>query len=467
MIQTTLPTTAAPADGRRAATARPGPADGAFDATLGLELARARTADVRRDRPEPTADDRSTDRGRPEADRARDRAAERRRDADRPSRGAEGDDRVANHDRTREARPGDADGAEEIDGAGETDADDGAQAAAAAAATAVPTRAPGAVVVSGEARDASAATPGAGRAADAATGPATDAVTGADAGEGALVDVVDEGILEEEAIDAEGVGEVEVGTTTVDDASPTADGATDADPTDAAPAGADAAEAEAPELVPTSSGGAGSGRSEDGDEAPAAPAPARSDAAAAVDGADAEAPRPAPAPATTETEAPAPTTPLAAPGATAASSAAGAGEVSSSRPVPVTDQLVTQVRPLLSGPDGSHEIDMELHPAELGRVQLKVTLEDGVVSIRIQADDPGSRRLLAQQLGQLREALEGAGVRAGSLDVGAGGRDGHGTPAHDERGASGRAHLPGGDGPEPAHGPRPRTDRDAALDVLL
>jgi flagellar hook-length control protein FliK len=133
----------------------------------------------------------------------------------------------------------------------------------------------------------------------------------------------------------------------------------------------------------------------------------------------------------------------------------------------VVDQLVAHVSPLAGAAEGTHELTLELRPAELGAVRLEVTLDDGVLSVRVHADDPASRRLLAQSLGDLRHALADAGISAGSLDVGdphagaeARGRDG-------DRSSPGR----GGDRPPAADdAPRPargRASSTSAVDVLL
>lgn len=104
---------------------------------------------------------------------------------------------------------------------------------------------------------------------------------------------------------------------------------------------------------------------------------------------------------------------------------------------PVLDQLVEQVGPLLEGPDGTHELSIELRPAELGRVVLDVTLEDGVIHVRVRADEAVSRALLADAMPDLRDVLERAGVRTGTLDVDTG-ADGR-APGEDTGSGTGRA----------------------------
>jgi flagellar hook-length control protein FliK len=135
-------------------------------------------------------------------------------------------------------------------------------------------------------------------------------------------------------------------------------------------------------------------------------------------------------------------------------------------PAPVAQQLVEHVTALATGPDGTHELTIELAPADLGRVQLEVRLGDGVLDVRVHADDPGTRRLLAGSLGDLRSALSEAGIAAGHLDVG--------DPRRDERSGTRRdPAMPTDDSTTDARavrapGGRPRpVDSSTNLDVLL
>lgn len=125
---------------------------------------------------------------------------------------------------------------------------------------------------------------------------------------------------------------------------------------------------------------------------------------------DGAVPQPSGAPTTTPA---APAAPAAAPGAPAAP------------PAPVTTQLVAAVAPFWRGPDGSYSLQLQLHPADLGAVQVLVEVRHGEVNVQLHASDGGSSDLLRTSLPDLREQLEGQGLRAGSLDVGTGGT---GTP---------------------------------------
>ncbi len=156
--------------------------------------------------------------------------------------------------------------------------------------------------------------------------------------------------------------------------------------------------------------------SEDGVAEPTPPTTTPSNATTAAT--TSEAPDAGPAPASPPTTAVpvAPTTPTepAPPTATAPASPPPSGAPEAP---PVAEQLVGRVSSLLSGPDGTHELSIELRPAELGTVRLHVTLDDGVVSVRLHADDPASRQLLAGSLDDLRQQLSRAGIRTGALDV--------------------------------------------------
>ena len=107
----------------------------------------------------------------------------------------------------------------------------------------------------------------------------------------------------------------------------------------------------------------------------------------------------------------------ASPPLTGAANATTASGTSPTTPPAVPDQIVSHVSSLVDAEDGIHELTIDLDPVELGRVRLAVRLEDGVVSVRLLADETTTRRLLGSALGELRTALENAGVRTGDLDV--------------------------------------------------
>jgi flagellar hook-length control protein FliK len=106
----------------------------------------------------------------------------------------------------------------------------------------------------------------------------------------------------------------------------------------------------------------------------------------------------------------------------ATSSPAGlsGGPAQPSLPAPVHQQVFTAVSPLLLGADGSYGVRLQLHPQDLGAVQVIVDVRHGEISIQMQASDAAARDALRGGLSDLRQQLEGQGLRAGSMEVGSG-----------------------------------------------
>ena len=86
---------------------------------------------------------------------------------------------------------------------------------------------------------------------------------------------------------------------------------------------------------------------------------------------------------------------------------------------PPAQQLAEALRDVRRMSDGSHRLSLQLHPEELGAVQLEVAVRDGQLHLRAVAETDSTRRLLAASIPELREQLTDAGVSAGSLEVGA------------------------------------------------
>lgn len=63
------------------------------------------------------------------------------------------------------------------------------------------------------------------------------------------------------------------------------------------------------------------------------------------------------------------------------------------------------------------EMRMALSPPNLGRVKLKLRVEEGVLSGSLVTETAATRHVLQQQLHELREALAGQGLQLGSFDV--------------------------------------------------
>jgi flagellar hook-length control protein FliK len=79
------------------------------------------------------------------------------------------------------------------------------------------------------------------------------------------------------------------------------------------------------------------------------------------------------------------------------------------------DQVVTALVPLRTKQDGTHELTIALHPAELGPIQLVARLDHGALHIDLASASEAARAVLRDALPQLRTDLVGAGF--GSVGV--------------------------------------------------
>lgn len=122
---------------------------------------------------------------------------------------------------------------------------------------------------------------------------------------------------------------------------------------------------------------------------------------------------------------------------TGAAAATGPTATPAAIPAPPHEQIAHVLGPLRHAPDGSYNLTVHLHPADLGNVDVSVSLRDGTVTMQLHADDAAARDLLRDSLGELRRELENAGLRAGELGVGAG-------SAGDRRGSDQRDGPDGG-----------------------
>ncbi|MBO3143393.1 flagellar hook-length control protein FliK [Dermatophilus congolensis] len=88
--------------------------------------------------------------------------------------------------------------------------------------------------------------------------------------------------------------------------------------------------------------------------------------------------------------------------------------------VPLYQQLVTGVSPMLRGVDGQYALMLQLTPVNLGHVQLQVSVKSGQVSIHVKAVDAATGQLVEENLDDLKQTLEQLGVKTGSIDVSTG-----------------------------------------------
>jgi hypothetical protein len=182
----------------------------------------------------------------------------------------------------------------------------------------------------------------------------------------------------------------------------------------------------------------------------------------------------APAPSVAEAAAPAVVAPDAprvhAPVAPAVAATATTERPAPAAPATPAEQLVGVMRPLRRAEDGAYHLRLELRPPELGRVDLRVELRDGVLHANIRTEHAHVANLVRDALGELRTRLDADGVRAGQLTVG----DDAGQSAFRDRNAAQdaprREESRLGSPDVSANAPTrsdPTTDTDALLDVRI
>ncbi len=93
-----------------------------------------------------------------------------------------------------------------------------------------------------------------------------------------------------------------------------------------------------------------------------------------------------------------------------------AGEIDSKLP----DVLVSTVKTDLKK-DGSKELLVRLEPKELGKVVVKLTSREGVVSVKMFAENREAGSLLENSMNNLRQSLHDTGIKYGRMDVEVGG----------------------------------------------
>lgn len=88
-----------------------------------------------------------------------------------------------------------------------------------------------------------------------------------------------------------------------------------------------------------------------------------------------------------------------------------AAQYSSDNVLRIVDRVSTQVT------EGRYDFDVKLKPEFLGEVNIKLTMEDGVIRMQIKTDDMSVRGMLSDQAASLQNALKEKGVTLSSVDV--------------------------------------------------
>ncbi|MDR3600690.1 MAG: flagellar hook-length control protein FliK [Desulfosporosinus sp.] len=90
--------------------------------------------------------------------------------------------------------------------------------------------------------------------------------------------------------------------------------------------------------------------------------------------------------------------------------------------VPVWEQISTTLREqVLNRSQDLKQLGIQLHPADLGEIQIDMHWENGQVHLQVQASEAATGQLLQNHLADLRQALSNQGVNCGMLQMGQGG----------------------------------------------
>ena len=149
--------------------------------------------------------------------------------------------------------------------------------------------------------------------------------------------------------------------------------------------------------------------------------------------------------------------------------AATAGRVA---PPPPSEQLVSVLTPLRTTQNGTYTLRLELKPPELGRVEMRVEMRDGVLHASIHAEQHNSAQVLRDALSDLRDRLVSEGVHTGELTVSDGSvgsrqQASGGAPAPNDARPDGTANDPLEPAPAPTVAPTPDADTTSLLDVRV
>ena len=89
---------------------------------------------------------------------------------------------------------------------------------------------------------------------------------------------------------------------------------------------------------------------------------------------------------------------------------------------PVLHQVSAGINRALTQRPQVKDLEIHLHPAELGRIQISMRWEDGQVHLQVQASEVVTSSVIQNQLDSLRQALTEMGISCGTLQMGLGGQ---------------------------------------------
>ncbi|AFM42685.1 flagellar hook-length control protein [Desulfosporosinus acidiphilus SJ4] len=89
---------------------------------------------------------------------------------------------------------------------------------------------------------------------------------------------------------------------------------------------------------------------------------------------------------------------------------------------PVWQQIATVISgQVMNKPQDLKQLDIQLHPEDLGKIQIDLRWENGQLHLQVQASQGATGQLLQNQLPDLRQALLNQGINCGMLQMGLGG----------------------------------------------
>ena len=98
--------------------------------------------------------------------------------------------------------------------------------------------------------------------------------------------------------------------------------------------------------------------------------------------------------------------------------ASGSTEVTSVNKEELFSQIVEQAKVVIN--NGGSEMEVNLKPEHLGRLQLKVTIENEVVTAKFVAESQQVKEIIENNLGQLKRSLQENGMQVDTIMVSVG-----------------------------------------------
>jgi flagellar hook-length control protein FliK len=92
-------------------------------------------------------------------------------------------------------------------------------------------------------------------------------------------------------------------------------------------------------------------------------------------------------------------------------------------PAPIHQQVAAPLLQLRARGDGVHRLLLELHPADLGQVNVEVRLHSGEMKISLTSGSEAAREAIRSALPQLRTDLASVGLAATDISVNLGSSD--------------------------------------------